>query len=157
MDSLLGIADLPANLALDQGMLVAMLLFVATASLVAFCVPGVIIPMAVTSSALVGMWPSVAIVGLGALVGSQILFIAMRYLARDRMHLWLGGRLESFEIRFASYGIWYVIGLRLIGAPHFLVTAASAFLPIGSLAFAGSTVLGLLPALSLAAAAGSAF
>ena len=76
----------------------------------------------------------------------------VRHLARDRVRVWLGRRLDGFELNFASYGIWYVIGLRLVGTPHFLVTTGSALMPIRPWTFAGSTLLGLLPAIAIAAA-----
>ena len=139
----------------DTPLLAAAVLLLATASLVALCVPGVIVPMAFASSALVGMWPGVAIVGMGSLIGSQIFFTFVRHLAGDRMHRWVGGQIDGFEDKFASYGAWYVIGLRLVGAPHPLVTTASALMPIGAWTFAAATLLGLLPAIAIAAAAGA--
>ena len=112
--------------------------------------------LAFTSSALVGPWPGVAVVGLGALAGSQILFTLVRHLFLDRVRGWLGRDIDRFEHKFASYGPWYVIGLRLVGAPHFLVTGASALMPIRPWIFAAATLLGLLPAIAIGAAAGAA-
>jgi uncharacterized membrane protein YdjX (TVP38/TMEM64 family) len=134
----------------------AAFLFLGTAFLVAFCVPGVILPMAIVAGTLFGTWRGVALIGLGTLVGSQILFIVARHSARDRLRAWIGKRLSGFERRFEAYGIWYVIGLRLIGAPHFLVTAGSALMPIASWSFAAASLLGVLPAIAIAAATGAA-
>jgi uncharacterized membrane protein YdjX (TVP38/TMEM64 family) len=131
-------------------------LFVGTVALVACCVPGGIVAMAVSASALLDTWLAVPVVSLGALVGSQILFVVVRRLDRGRTRARLGDRLQGFEQRFARYGPWYIVGLRLFGAPHFLVTAASAVLPLRAGVFAAATMAGLLPAIVMAVAAGTA-
>lgn len=133
----------------------AAILFAGIAALIALCVPGVLVPAAVTSGAVLGPVGATAVVTLGALLGSQLFFMAARRLGRERMQARLGSRLDRFQRRFAAHGIWYVIGLRLIGAPHFLVTAGSAVMPMRSATFALATLIGLLPVVSIAAAAGS--
>lgn len=148
--------DLVSSMAaIDGEALFAALVFVATAALIALCVPGILVPAAITSGAVLGPWGATAVVTLGALAGSQLFFIATRVLARDRMRARLGHRLEAFERRFAAHGALYVLGLRLIGAPHFMVTAGSALMPMRAASFAAATLLGLLPVVALAAAAGS--
>lgn len=130
--------------------------FVATAVLVALCVPGVLIPMAVSSGAILGAWSAAAAVVLGAVAGSQLFFLAARHFVSDRLRARLGERLLSFERRFADHGIWYVIALRAVGAPHLLVAGGSALMPIRPSSFAIATLIGLLPAVALGAATGSA-
>lgn len=141
---------------LESEMLVAGFFFVATAALIALCVPGVLMPMALSSGALLGGWGAAAVVALGAVAGSQLFFLTARHFAGDRLRARLGNRLEIFERRFAAHGAWYVIGLRLVGTPHFVVTAGSALMPIRSSTFAAATLLGFLPAIAIAAATGSA-
>jgi uncharacterized membrane protein YdjX (TVP38/TMEM64 family) len=149
--------DLAPLLALfDSELLVAAIFFLATAILIAFCVPGVLLPIAIGSGAVLGPWGASAAVLLGAAAGSQLLFLAARHFAGERVQARLGPRLHAFQDRFAARGIWYVIGLRVIGTPHFLVTAASALTPMRSSKFAAATLLGFLPAVTLAAATGSA-
>jgi uncharacterized membrane protein YdjX (TVP38/TMEM64 family) len=131
-------------------------LFIGTAALVACCVPGGIVAMAISASALLDTWLAVPVVALGALAGSQILFLGIRRLDGGRTRARLGGRLDAFEQRFARYGPWYIVGLRLCGAPHFLVTGASALLPLRAGVFALATIAGLLPAILMAVAAGTA-
>jgi uncharacterized membrane protein YdjX (TVP38/TMEM64 family) len=143
--------------ALQSDLLVAGLLFLGTAALVALCVPGIVIPVSITSGAVLGPWAGTPVVALGALLGSQILFLVARRLARERVTARLGKRLDSFRHRFAAHGIWYVIGLRLVGAPHFLITAGSALMPMRAGSFAVATLLGLLPVIAIASAAGSSF
>lgn len=132
------------------------LVFLATASLVGIGVPGVLIPMALSSGALFGAWEAAAAVALGSVAGSQLFFLAARRLTGQRIRDRLGARLESFQRSFAARGIWYVIGLRLVGAPHLLVTAGSAMMAMRSTSFAAATLIGVLPAIAIAAATGSA-
>lgn len=141
--------------AVDSELAAAGLVFAGTTLLVALCVPGVLVPVAVSSGALLGGW-AVVPVALGALAGSQLLFLAVRHGTAGRVRGRLGRRLERFEERFARYGLWYVVGLRLIGAPHFLVTAGSALLPVSATAFAAATLGGFGPVIAMATAAGSA-
>ena len=146
----------PALWAVESKLLLAGLFFLVTAALVAFCIPGVLIPVALSSGALLGAWQAVAAVALGAVVGSQLFFLCARYLASERLRARLGPRLEGFERRVSGRGIWYVAGLRLLGAPNFLVTTGSALMPIRSSSFAAATLLGFLPAIAIAATTGSA-
>lgn len=141
---------------LESDLIVAALVFLGTTLLVLLCVPGMIVPMAVSSGSLIGGW-AVPVVALGALAGSQLLFVGIRRADAGRLRAKVGCRLGGFEQRFARYGLWYVVALRLGGAPHFLVTAASALLPLRAGSFAVATLAGFLPIIALAAAAGSAF
>lgn len=134
---------------------VAAFLFAATAALVALCVPGGIVTMAASAAALLDGWTAVPLVSLGALAGSQALFLAIRRAGAEPVRARLGERLPAFERAFARHGAWYVLALRLTGAPHFLVTAGSAVLPVRAGAFAAATLVGLLPSIALIAAAGS--
>jgi uncharacterized membrane protein YdjX (TVP38/TMEM64 family) len=145
-----------ATAALESDLIVAALVFLGTTMLVLLCIPGVLVPMAVSSGSLIGGW-AVPVVALGALVGSQILFVGIRRADAGRLRAKVGSRLARFEQRFARYGLWYVVVLRLIGAPHFLVTASSAMLPLRAGSFAIATLAGFLPVIALAAVAGSAF
>ncbi|HVL78528.1 MAG TPA: VTT domain-containing protein [Sphingomicrobium sp.] len=146
----------PILAALDSELLLAGIFFVATALLVTLCVPGILVPMALGSGALIGAWEASAAVLLGAVAGSQLLFRGARYVSEHRLRAKLGSRFEAFQNRFAQHGILYVIGLRIVGTPHFLVTAGCALMPIRPGSFAVATLIGFLPAIALAAATGSA-
>ena len=151
-------AEISVLLSLAQNdVAVAALLFAGTATLVAFCVPGGIVTMAASAGAALEGWVAVPLVTLGALAGSQILFLGLRRAGAERVRARLGDRLHRFEQSFARYGLWYVVGLRVCGAPHFLVTAGSALLTIRPAAFAAATAIGFLPTVALAAAAASIF
>lgn len=150
---------LPLNqiaLFLQSELLIAGLFFIVTAVLIALCVPGVLLPMALSSGALLGGWQAAAVVAMGALAGSQILFLVSRRFAADRLRHRLGPRFERFQQKVAAHGLWYVVGLRIVGAPHFLVTAGSALLPMRATSFAIATLIGLLPAIGVGAFTGSA-
>lgn len=149
-------ADIGPLLALAQGDIAfGGLVFVSTAALVALCVPGVIVPMSVSAATVLGSWAAIPVVTLGALVGSQALFLAIRRFDRGRAGARLGPKFQAFERYFARYGLWSVVGLRICGAPHFVVTSGSALLPVRAGGFAAATLAGLLPVVALASAAGS--
>lgn len=127
-----------------------------TAALVMFCVPGTIIPISVSSGALLGLLGGAAVFA-GAVIGSHLLFLASRHLLRDRIHARWGARLTKLEQHFERRGFLYVAGLRIAGVPHFLVTAGSALSPVRARAFLAATALGFLPAILLSSTAGSLF
>jgi uncharacterized membrane protein YdjX (TVP38/TMEM64 family) len=133
----------------------ALVLLAITTALVAFCVPGVIMPLSFSSGALLGGWTGMIVVVSGALLGSQVLFLVVRYLLQAQIRLRLGSRLGSFEHHFARRGVLYVIGLRLGGAPHPVVTAGCALTSLSSASFGAANLIGLLPVIAITAAAGS--
>ena len=152
------IAGLENVIAFDGALLTALLVaavWFITTSLMAAGIPGVLIPATLATEALAGPVAATATVSLGAMGGSLLLFLASRRWGSPAIAARFGNRLESFERRFADHGIWYVIGLRIIGTPHMLVTVGSAMMPIRAPAFAVATLLGSLPAIGLAAMAGS--
>lgn len=152
------IASIDQVIAFDGALLTAVLiavLWLVTASLTAAGVPGVLIPATLAAEAVAGPVAATASVSLGAVAGSLLLFMAARRWGSPVIASRFGNRLDSFERRFAAHGLWYVIGLRIIGTPHMLVTVGSAMMPLRAPAFAAATLLGTLPAIALAAMAGS--
>ena len=144
----------PALLAND--VLVALLLFAGTAIVIALWIPGMLLPIAASSGALINMWPATAAVAFGALVGSMTIFATTRHFATGHVPAKFAAFLTRFEARFKSHGAWLVLGLRLVGAPHFLVSASSGVMPIKASSFALATLLGMFPAVLIGAAAGAA-
>ncbi|RPF71151.1 VTT domain-containing protein [Aurantiacibacter spongiae] len=134
---------------------VALVLLVATASVVALSLPGTLTPLSFTGGMLLGA-SGIAVVLLGALVGSHLLFLASRRYLAGFMQRRFGERLDGIGDYLAARGPLYVVGARLGGVPHLLVTAGCAATPISARAFLGASLLGMLPAISLAAIAGSA-
>lgn len=152
------IAGIENIIAFDGALLTAMLvavLWFATTSLVAAGIPGVLIPATLATEALAGPVAATATISAGALGGSLLLFVAARRWGSPVIASRLASRLQSFERRFEAHGMWYVVGLRLVGTPHVLVTVGSAMMPIRAPAFAAATLLGFLPSIALAAMAGS--
>lgn len=156
--SSLGVENLPliAGLAGNEW-LVGLVLFAVTAMLIGFSVPGVIIPLSFSSGALLGGWAGAAVVIGGAAIGSQAFFLAGRRWLGPVLRRKYGAKLVHFDHHLAQRGFVYLLGLRIAGAPHFLVTAAGALSPIGPKPFALATMLGFAPAIALAATAGAAF
>jgi uncharacterized membrane protein YdjX (TVP38/TMEM64 family) len=137
--------------------LLAFVLAGLTATLVACCVPGTIVPLSISSGALLGGWEGAGVVTAGALVGSLALFLASRNLLRDRIRARWGDRLGRFEEHLVKRGFFYVVGLRIVGVPHFLVTTGSALAGVRSRPFLAATLLGFLPVIALSSNAASLF
>jgi uncharacterized membrane protein YdjX (TVP38/TMEM64 family) len=140
---------------LQHDFLVGIFLFAVTAILISLWIPGFIMPIAASSGALLDSWWGAAPVVVGSLVGSLVIFHTTRRFGRDRIPERVATFMSKFEEQALSTGAWYVFMLRLIGTPHFLVSAGSALTPIKVRSFAIATVMGTLPAILMAAALGS--
>jgi uncharacterized membrane protein YdjX (TVP38/TMEM64 family) len=140
----------------ENEVFVALLFFAGTAVVVALWVPGFLLPIAASSGAMLSLWLAAAAVAGGALVGSMAIFAVSRYFLSDHVPRRIAGFLKKFEERLGSHGAWFVLVLRLGGAPHALVSASSALMPIRASSFAVATVVGMSPAIFFAAAAGAA-
>ena len=140
----------------ENELLLAAMILVVTTTVVALWLPGLVLPIAASSGALMNAWTATGAVSLGALVGSMIIFATTRRFARDRVPAKVASFVTAFEARFHASGAWLVFGLRLAGTPHFLVSAASALTPMPARNFALATLAGMLPAILLASLAGSA-
>jgi uncharacterized membrane protein YdjX (TVP38/TMEM64 family) len=130
----------------------ALLIYLLTTVLTACSIPGILIPMSLTSGILLGPWLAVAAVAFGALTGSLLLFRFTRRIGGERLRLKLGPRLQPLEARLQRYGPYAVVGLRVVGAPGPLITAGAALTGMRVTPFAVATLLGLLPSVVLAAA-----
>lgn len=126
-----------------------------TAGFVSFSVPGTIAPMSFISGWLLG-FGGILVVALGAVVGSHILFLASRRWLKAFMEERLGSRLQRVQEHLGRKGALYVVGARLTGVPHIVVTAGCAATPITARSFLTASLLGMLPAITLATMAGSA-
>lgn len=140
----------------ENELLLAGIVFAATATIIALWVPGLLLPIAATSGAVMDAWIATGVVSLGALAGSMVIFATTRRFASGRVPARVESFLEEFEGRFHSGGAWVVFGLRLVGTPHFLVSAGSALTPMPARSFAAATLAGMAPAILLASLAGSA-
>ncbi|MGX7896782.1 VTT domain-containing protein [Tsuneonella sp. HG222] len=136
--------------------LLALVLCGLTVLLVAFCVPGTIVPLSLSSGALLGLLGGAAVFA-GAVIGSHLLFLASRHLLSARIHARWGARISPLADHFEKRGFLYIAGLRVAGIPHFLVTAGSALSPVRARSFLAATAIGFLPAILLGSTAGSLF
>ncbi len=146
-----------SSLPLNSAMIVALCTFLLTAVLIGFGVPGVIVPLSITSGAILDAEVAAAVVAAGGALGSHSLFLLTRRSLQDRARARLGPRLGKIERAFERGGAWYVLGLRIAGAPSLVLTGACALLPIHQGKFAAATFAGFLPAAWLAASVGAAF
>ena len=142
---------------LDNQALIALLLLLVTTGAVGTCVPGLLMPISFSAGLLMESWLAVPVVALGAVLGSQGLFLAARSGLGDALDRRLGGRMARFMPHLERYGLVYVAALRVAGTPHALVTLASAASPLRHGKFAAASLLGFLPSIAICAGAASAF
>jgi uncharacterized membrane protein YdjX (TVP38/TMEM64 family) len=64
--------------------------------------------------------------------------------------------LQRYDGELSKRGFFYLVALRLIGAPHLIVSSACALSPLRARSFALATLIGLTPAIVLAVTAGTA-
>jgi uncharacterized membrane protein YdjX (TVP38/TMEM64 family) len=137
-------------------LLLGLAFVVLTATLMGLGVPGVLLPLSFSSGVMLGGWTGMVVVVVGAVLGTQAFFVVTRRWLAARIRARWGDRLKRFDGDLEKRGFFYLLGLRLLGAPHPLVSAASAASPLPALSFALATLLGFAPAIALAAMAGSA-
>ncbi len=132
------------------------LLVMVTASLVAMSVPGAVNAMSFLGGLFLG-FAGIVVVAVGCVIGSHLLFLASRRWFSARLQRRFGARLSGIQDHLGRRGPIYVVGARLGGVPHILVTAGCAATPISARAFLGASLLGMLPAISLSVLAGTGF
>lgn len=135
--------------------LIPALLLMLTALLVGLSVPGALTSLSFTSGAMLGLL-GVFAVAVGAFIGTLALFVITRHWLGAYMQRRFGARLLPYEAHLARRGPLYVVGARLAGAPNVLVSAGCAAAPISARVFASASLLGMMPAMMIAALAGSA-
>lgn len=125
-----------------------------TASLVAMSVPGAVNTMSFLSGLVLGVG-GIFVVVLGCALGTHLLFLATRRWLGERMQRRFGAKLRGVQDHLSRRGPIYVVGARLGGVPHVVVTAGCAATPMTTRAFLAASMLGMLPAISLSALAGT--
>ena len=134
---------------------VSVLIALITAAIMTFSIPGALAPTAFLSGLLLG-FGGILVVALGAVVGSHILFMASRRWLAASLRRRFGKRLDEVGGHLERRGPIYIAIARFSGVPNIVVAAGSAAAPISARAFAGASLLGMLPAIILAGTAGSA-
>ncbi len=140
----------------DSELVLALALLGLTTAVMATGIPWLLLPISFSSGMLLGGRLGVAVVLAGTVIGSQLLFMASRrWLAGPIRRRW-GERLDRYDRELSKRGFAYLVGLRLMGAPNLLVSAACALSPLRARTFALATLLGIAPTIILAVTAGTA-
>jgi uncharacterized membrane protein YdjX (TVP38/TMEM64 family) len=126
-----------------------------TAAVYASGVPGALLPISFSSGALLGGAVGTAAVAGGAMLGAFLLYRLLERASHATLRKKYGHRLRKFEELASRSGILPIVFLRLAGLPHLAVTALCALAGVGTRRYAIATLVGILPAITLSAAAGS--
>lgn len=137
------------------GMLVPLALAMLAMVIVGFSIPGALTPTAFLSGAMIGI-PGILVVALGALGGTALLYVFSKQFLGAYMTRKFGPRIDHYHDHLMQKGPWYLVGLRIGGVPNLLVTASCVATPIPARTFAAASLLGMLPAITLAVFAGNA-
>jgi len=140
---------------IDSQLILAMAFLGLSTAVMAFGVPWVLPVLSFSSGMLLGGRVGVAVILAGSLIGSQLLFVvARRWMAGPIRRRW-DHRLKRYDREISKRGFFYLVGLRLFGAPQLLVSTACALSPLPARTFALATLIGLTPAIVIAVTAGS--
>ena len=141
---------------LDSELALSMAFLGLATAVMAFGVPWVLLPISFSSGMLLGGRLGIVVMLAGTVLGSQALFVIVRrWLAGPIRRRW-GERLQRYDGELSKRGFFYLVALRLIGAPHLIVSSACALSPLRARSFALATLIGLTPAIVLAVTAGTA-
>lgn len=132
-----------------QQELAAAFIFVVVLSSTALGVPGLVIPICVLSSPLLGPITSASVILAGLTVGSQAMFLFVRRMGRERIRALSGDRFQRIVDECDTRGVFYSVCLRMLGTPHVLVTGACAVTRMSSVIFALATMIGFAPVVFL--------
>jgi uncharacterized membrane protein YdjX (TVP38/TMEM64 family) len=135
---------------------VALGFFTLAASVYASGVPGTLLPISFSSGALLGGALGMLAVGLGAVLGSLVLYKVLERGSRGALRSRYGHHLDRLDGWAQRGGILPLIGLRLVGLPHLAVTAVCALAAVGPRRYGVATAVGVLPAIALSSIAGAA-
>jgi uncharacterized membrane protein YdjX (TVP38/TMEM64 family) len=135
-----------------QAMAVAFVVFTAAT---AFSVPGgLLFPL--TCGFLFGRWTGTVIVVCAGTIGATLLFLVTRYVAADAVRKWLGARGDRINAGFTRHGFGYMLFLRLVPFPFFLVNLAPALTSLPLRTYVAATFIGVIPGMFVFANLGEA-
>ena len=83
---------------------------------------------------------------IGVTVGATNIFLIARYVAGERFHHRFDGRIGKFAAGFRRNDFSYIIFLRMVPVPFFLVNVAAALLGARLRQYALGTLIGTVPA-----------
>ena len=112
--------------------------------------------LGVSAGVLFGFWAGLALALVAQSIGSTVAFLAARYLARGWVERTLGARLEPIDRGMERHGALYLLTLRFNPViPYWLVNLATGLTRMRLAPYAALTPIGLLPAMSIYANAGT--
>jgi uncharacterized membrane protein YdjX (TVP38/TMEM64 family) len=135
-----------------QAIVVAFLVFVGA---VTFSLPGAAV-LTVTCGFLFGRWMGSLIVVFAATIGAAALFLGARYVFGDAARARLGAWGERINAGFTRHGLSYMLFLRLVPFPFFLVNLAPALTSLPLRTFVLATFIGVIPSTLVLANLGEA-
>ena len=135
-----------------QAIVVAFVVFVAA---VMFSLPGAAL-LTVTCGFLFGRWTGSLIVVFAATIGAAALFLGARYVFGNAARARLGAWGERINAGFTRHGLSYMLFLRLVPLPFFLVNLAPALTSLPLRTFVLATFIGVIPSTLILANLGEA-
>lgn len=93
-----------------------------------------------------GFWPALAMVYVGALLGSAASFVIGRALGREAVEKLTGARVARVDAALADRGFLAVLGARLVPIiPFTLINYGAGLTSVGPRDYAAGTALGIIP------------
>lgn len=136
-DALLALTQAHYGLALIS----AFLIYVTAAAL---SLPAGLI-LSLTIGFLFGRWVGTAVVIVAATIGATLVFLAARYLFADIARRRMGALGARISAGFTENAFSYLLFLRLVPFPYFLVNLAPAFTDIKVRTYVLASLIGMLP------------
>ena len=124
-----------------QAVVAAFVVFVAATAL---SLPGGLV-LSLTYGFLFGRWTGTFIVVFAATIGATLLFLAARYVVADFARRRLGALGERINAGFTKHGFSYMLFLRIVPFPFFLVNLAPALTSLPLRTFVLATFIGVIP------------
>ena len=129
----------------NQHFFLALLSFVAVyIAVTAISLPGAAV-LTLIGGALFGLLWGTAAVSFASSIGATLAFLASRFLFRDAMRARFADRLKSIEQGLAKDGAFYLLSLRLLPFPFFIVNLVMGLTPIRISTFYLVSQIGMLP------------
>jgi uncharacterized membrane protein YdjX (TVP38/TMEM64 family) len=143
-----------AALVAENGLLAAGLFVLAYAAAVAVSVPGAVW-LTITGGFLFGALAGTALTVVAATTGAILVFLlARRIFGADALDR-LGPRAQRIAEGIRRDAVPYLLVLRLVPVPFFLVNLVPAFCGVRLGVFAGTTLVGIIPATAVFSLAGA--
>lgn len=130
----------------DANTALSIVIFMATyIAVVTLSLPGAGI-MTITGGLLFGVWLAVPAIVISATIGATIIFLIARTSLGATLAERAGPWLDRFREGFEHEGLSYMLFLRLVPFPFFIINLAPAILGVPLRTFVVGTFLGIIPA-----------